>query len=340
MIEPTTKTRLGRTKVEVCRLGFGSAPLGGLLRETSAAEAANAVAAALAAGLTYFDCAPQYGGGLAETRLGEALQGVPRDRITLSTKIGKLVHPPGNGPPQNVGFIGAPVHGIAYDYSYDGVMRSLEASLKRLKLERVDVLLIHDVNRKYHGEHVHQRLEEAVMGACRALVELRGAGVIGAFGPATKDLDIACAFLKRVEVDCVMVPARLTLIDSSACEELIPLCERQAVSVLAAAPFDSGILATGTVPGATYDYAPASEPILAYVRSIEKLCMDFDVTLAAAALQFPLRHSVVASVVTGMRDRIEVESNLSLLRQTIPNEFWDALQLVQAGRRQSDWSSR
>ena len=238
MIDPTAKVKLGHTGVEVCRLGFGAAPLAGLLRETSGRQAAEAVASALDAGLSYFDCAPQYGGGLAETRLGEALRALPRANVTVSTKIGKLVRPRENAPPQTVGFVGAPAHDIAYDYSYDGVMRSLEQSLKRLGLERVDVLLIHDVNRKYHGERVHQRLEEAVTGACRALAELRAAGVIRAFGPATKDLDIACAFLNRVDVDCVMVPARLTLIDSSAREELLPLCDRQAVSVLAAAPFE------------------------------------------------------------------------------------------------------
>src|SRR5205085_12328457 len=153
---------------------------------TPGSQSADAVAAALAAGLCYFDTAPQYGGGLAETRLGAALQSVPRERITVSSKIGKLVVPRNNAPAQTVGFVGAPAHDIAYDYSYDGVMRSLEASLRRLGLSRVDVLLIHDVNRKYHGARVHERLEEALGGACKALGELRAAGTIGAFGPAAK----------------------------------------------------------------------------------------------------------------------------------------------------------
>jgi D-threo-aldose 1-dehydrogenase len=324
VIEPTTTARLGRTQVEVCRLGFGSAPLGGLLRETPDAQAADAVAAALAAGLRYFDSAPQYGGGLAEMRLGAALQAMPRDRVTLSTKIGKLVVPRQNAPPQTVGFVGAPAHDIAYDYSYDGVMRSLEASLTRLGLSRVDVLLIHDVNRRYHGARVFERLEEAVAGACKALEALRGAGTIGAFGPATKDLDIACAFLARADIDCVMVPARLTLLDHSACDELLPSCASRNVSVLAAAPFDSGILATGAIAGATYDYTPADETILTRVRAIENLCAQFNVPLAAAALQFPLRYRPVASVVTGMRGAGEVAANLALLRQDIPDSFWDA----------------
>jgi D-threo-aldose 1-dehydrogenase len=325
MIDPIAKVRLGRTQVEVCRLGFGSAPLGGLLRETSERQAADAVSAALAAGLTYFDSAPQYGGGLAETRLGSALQHVSRAQVTVSTKIGKIVVPRESAAPQTVGFIGAPAHEIAYDYSYDGVMRSHEASLKRTGLAGVDVLLIHDVNRKYHGECVHARLEEALEGACKALVELRGSGAIGAFGPATKDLDIACGFVQRADVDCVMLPARLTLLDRSACDELLPLCERRNISVLAAAPFDSGILATGAVPGATYDYQAADDPTLSRVRSIERTCDEFDVPLAAAALQFPLLHPSVASVVTGMRDASEVAANLALMRYPIPRALWDAI---------------
>jgi D-threo-aldose 1-dehydrogenase len=325
MIDPLAAAPLGQSRVEVRRLGFGSAPLGGLLRETSESDAAAAVNAALAAGLTYFDTAPQYGGGLAEIRLGNALRTKPRDQFVVSTKIGKLVRLVAGASRQSVGFIGAPPHEIDYDYSYDGVLRSLQASLKRLGISRVDILLIHDINRKYHGDRVHQRFEEAVAGACKALVELRAEGVIGAFGAATKDLDIACAFVEKVDVDCVMLPARFTLLDQSACDHLIPLCARRGISILAAAPFDSGILATGPVPDATYDYESASPAILERVRRIANLCRDFDVTLPAAALQFPLRNAVVASVVTGMRTSDEVAADLFLLRKSIPGEFWRAL---------------
>ncbi|MFS8087327.1 MAG: aldo/keto reductase, partial [Acidobacteriota bacterium] len=204
MNEPTSNVRLGRTALEVSRLGFGSAPLGGLLRETSDQDAADAVAAALAAGLRHFDVAPQYGGGLAELRLGAALGKVARDRFVLSSKIGKLVRLQADAPAQTVGFIGAPAHTIVYDYSYDGVRRSLDASLARLGLDRIDMVFIHDVNRKYHGERVHERLEEALAGACRALADLRDQGVIKAFGPATKDIDIATAFVERADIDCLM----------------------------------------------------------------------------------------------------------------------------------------
>jgi D-threo-aldose 1-dehydrogenase len=330
--DPGTKARLGRSRVEVCRLGFGSAPLGGLLRETLEQDAADALAAALAAGLTYFDTAPQYGGGLAERRLGAALQKLPRERITVSTKVGKLIRPLAQAPAPASMFKGAPAFDVVYDYSYDGTLRSLEASLARLGLDRVDIVLIHDVNRKYHGERVHERLEEAVAGACRALIRMREQGVIGAFGCATKDLDIACSFLERSDIDCLMLPARYTLLDQSAREELLPACVRRGVSVLAAAPFDSGILATGAVPGATYDYQPARQAIRERVEAIAALCAECGIPLAAAALQFPLRHPAVASVVTGMRSPGEVETNLDLMRRPVPEAFWTKLAALPASR--------
>ncbi len=325
MIEPTATMRVGRTSAEISRLGFGTAPLGGLLRETSDGDAADAVEAALAAGLCHFDTAPQYGGGLSERRLGTALSKIAGDRFVLSSKVGKIVQLKPDAPAQITGFVGAPAHDILYDYSYDGVRRSLDESLKRLGLDRVDILFIHDVNRKYHGARVHERLAEALTGACKALAELRSQGVIKAFGPATKDIDIACAFVERADVDCLMLPARYTMLNQSAADALFPMCLARGVSAIAAAPFDSGILATGAVDGATYDYAPAPPGIIARVKAIEALCARFQVPIAAAALQFPLRHPAVISVVTGMRSASEVRQNIELMRLPIEEEFWSRL---------------
>ncbi|MEP7208373.1 MAG: aldo/keto reductase [Casimicrobiaceae bacterium] len=330
--DPTARVRIGRTALEVTRLGFGSAPLGGLLRATSEDDAEAAVAAALEAGIGHFDVAPQYGGGLAERRLGRALRKTSRDRFVVSTKVGKLVQLNPAAPPQTVGFVGAPAHDIEYDYSYDGVRRSVEASLERLGLDRVDLLFIHDVNRKYHGDRVHERLEEALDGACRALMSLRGQGTIKAFGPATKDLDIAGAFVERADIDCLMLPARCTLLDQSSVTGLFPICAARNVSVLAAAPFESGILATGAIAGATYDYRPAPPEVLDRVRAIESLCARFQVPLAAAALQFPLQFPVVASMVTGMRSAAEVRQNLEWMRAPIPAAFWTELGECAGGR--------
>ncbi len=324
MIDPVERVPLGRREVWVSRLGFGSAPLGGLLRETSAADAQDAVDAAWEAGLRSFDTAPQYGGGLAEQRLGAALACRPRTKLTLSSKVGKLIVLDAGAPPSI--FAGASPHRIAYDYSYDGVMRSLEASFRRTGLGRFDIVLIHDVNRKYHGDRVLARLDEALAGACRALRSLREQGVIGAYGPAGNEIDITLRFVREADIDCLMLPGRFTLLDRSAAAELLPACQARGIGVLLAAPFESGILATGAVPGATFSYAPADPAVLRRVVVLAGLCRAYGIPLAAASLQFPLRHPAITSVVAGMRSRAEVEANLALMRTPIPQVLWDALE--------------
>jgi len=321
MIDPVERVPLGRREVRVSRLGFGSAPLGGLLRETSAADA---VDAAWEAGVRSFDTAPQYGGGLAEQRLGPALACRPRTELTLSSKVGKLIVLDAGAPPSI--FAGAPPHRIAYDYSYDGVMRSLETSFRRTGLGRFDIVLIHDVNRKYHGDRVLARLDEALAGACRALRSLREQGVIGAYGPAGNEIDITLRFVREADIDCLMLPGRFTLLDRSAAAELLPACQARGIAVLLAAPFESGILATEAVPGATFSYAPADPAVLRRVVVLAGLCRAHGIPLAAASLQFPLRHPAIASVVAGMRSRAEVEANLALMRTPIPQALWDALE--------------
>ena len=323
---------MGRAGVRVCRLGFGCAPLGGLLRETTESDAHDAVHAALAAGLDYFDVAPQYGGGMAERRLGAALRGVPRDSVVLSSKVGKLVQPmpEQSGQGQSI-FVGAPAHRIAYDYSFDGTLRSLEASFERLGTSRLDIVLVHDVNRKYHGDEVMRRLDEALSGACRALRGLREQGAIGAYGCALNELDVALRFVDEADVDCIMLPQRFTLLDRSAESRLLARCIAADVKVLVAGPFDSGILATGAVSGATYNYQPAPGGIVAQVQAMESVCRDFSVPLRAAALQFPLRHPAVASVVTGMRSAGEVNDNVAAMSLAIPEDFWPALEVARAG---------
>jgi D-threo-aldose 1-dehydrogenase len=326
MSDPLEKATVGRAGVQVCRLGFGSAPLGGLLRETPEDEALDAVKGAVTAGLTYFDVAPQYGGGMAERRLGAALKNVPRDHVTVSSKVGKIVvplsEPSIDGPG---GFVGSPPHRIAYDYSYDGVLRSLEASLDRLGMHRLDIVLIHDINRKYHGEGVFVRLEEALAGACRALRRLRDEGVIGAYGSALNEVDVSMRFVNEADIDCIMLPQKLTLLNRTAAEALLPRCEQQSVKILVAGPFDSGVLATGAVEGATYNYQPASQEILGRVRRIQATCDDHAVPLRAAALQFALRFPAVASIVTGMRSRAEVNANIDAMSMPLSSAFWDAM---------------
>ncbi|WP_460452215.1 aldo/keto reductase [Alsobacter sp. SYSU BS001988] len=321
MTDPGERVTLGSRDLEVCRLGFGSAPLGGLLRATSGNDADAAVAAALAAGIFYFDTAPQYGGGLAEERLGSALKAVDRAKVVVSTKVGKLVTRDASAGAVS-GFPGAPPHRISYDYCYDGVMRSLDASLERTGLNGFDIVLVHDVNRKYHGDDVMDRLDEALRGACLALARLRDQGVIRAFGPASNELDVMQRFVQEADIDCIMLPQRFTLLDRSAGAELLPTCDARGVGVLLAAPFDSGVLATGLVEGATYNYQPVTPEVAVKVGLIERLCKRHAVPLAAAALQFGFRHPAVCSVVTGMRSADEVSRNTDLMRHPISEEFW------------------
>ena len=224
MIEPATRAVIGRTALSVSRLGFGSAPLGGLFQSTPQDDAAQAIAAAWTHGLRYFDTAPQYGSGLAERRVGEGLRRYARDDFVLSSKVGKLLRPPGSGVAPGTLFADALPFDVVFDYSFEGAMRSLEESLERMGLDRVDMLLIHDVNRKYHGERVMEMLDAALAGTCKALARLRDEGVIGAFGPALNDVDVALRFANEGGIDCVMLPARYTLLDQSAATALLPAC--------------------------------------------------------------------------------------------------------------------
>jgi D-threo-aldose 1-dehydrogenase len=316
---------LGRTPLTVSALGFGAVPLGGLYREVPAAAAGTAVQAALAAGVTYFDTAPLYGHGLSEHRLGEALREVPRDTFVLSTKVGRLLRPARGAQPSDGLFANALPFDYVYDYSRDGTRRSLEDSLQRLGLARVDIALIHDVVPRWHGADYERRFRESMEGAYPALAELRAAGVVRAIGVGVKDWDVCLRYLGAGDFDCVMLAGQYTLLCQDALAELLPHCARAGVDVLLAAPFNSGILATGAVPDARYFYQPASPEILARTRRLETVCRRHGVTLAAAALQFPLAHAAVASVVAGARSRAEVDGNVELVRQPIPPAFWQEL---------------
>ena len=275
-------------------------------------------------GLRYFDTAPLYGNGLSEHRVGACLRRVDRRDIVLSTKVGRRLDPV-------AGAVAAGASGgrypfeVRYDYGYDGTMRSLEHSLQRLGSNAIDIALIHDVNRRWQGDLVEQRYAEAMDGAHRALVELRASGAIKAFGVGVNDWSILMRFAADGDFDCFMLAGRYTLLDHGALDTFLPDCERRGIAVLMAAPFNSGILATGATPGATFFYQPAEAEIVARTTRIEAVCARHGVALAAAALQFPLGHPAVASVVTGMRSVAEVEANLAHVAARIPAACWDEL---------------
>jgi D-threo-aldose 1-dehydrogenase len=322
------KRRIGRTGLEVTVLGFGCGPIGGLFDQVPDEQAHRAVRAARDGGIDYFDVAPFYGVGLAEHRLGEAFRGREKDFV-LSTKVGRLLKPARSGHAPESMFREALPFEIVYDYGYDGVMRSVDDSCQRLGMAGADILYIHDVNRKWHGDAVEARFREVMEGGYKALDKLRAEGAVKAIGVGVNDPDILARFAEAGDFDCFMLAGRYTLLEQTPLDRLFPLCAERGISIVAAGPFNSGILATGAKPGAKYFYADANSEILERTRRIERVCALHGVPLAAAALQFALGHPVVASVATGMVSPGEVETNLRHMARAIPGDFW--LELKQEG---------
>ncbi len=326
-MDPGDRRSLGRTGLPVPTLGFGCAPLGNMYAEFDDEQARATVRTAFDLGLRLFDTAPLYGHGLAEHRLGEALRWQPRDSYLLSTKVGRLLRPRDPATVDGGLFKRVlPFEGV-YDYSYDGVMRSFEDSLQRLGTWRVDILLVHDVDVWTHGseEARRQRFREVMEGGYRALLELREAGVIRAIGAGVNEVEACEAFARAGDFDCFLLAGRYTLLEQGALDSLLPLCAEKGISLLIGGPYNTGILATGARPDAWYNYAPAPPEIRDRVRRIETVCAEFDVPLPAAALQFPLGHPNVASVVPGGRTPEEVRRNRALFSTPIPAPFWQAL---------------
>jgi len=322
--EPAATRRVGRRDVAVSQLGVGTLPFGSDAPQDTDATIGDAFAAACDAGLCYFDSAPLYGLGVAEHRLGACLRTIDRRSVVLSTKVGRLLRPVAGAAVPGARAGTSPFE-VAFDYGYDATLRSLEHSLQRLGTNAIDIALIHDVNRRWQGDRVEQRYREAMEGAHRALCELRAAGAIKAFGVGVNDWQILQRFAADGDFDCFMLAGRYTLLDHTSLETFMPDCERRGISVLMAAPFNSGILATGAKAGATYFYTEADAEVMSRTKRIEAICERHHVAIAAAALQFPLAHPAVASVVTGMRSRREVEANLTHCRASIPRDFWDEL---------------
>jgi D-threo-aldose 1-dehydrogenase len=317
---------VGATGVELTVLGFGAATLGGLYASLPDEVAQATVEAARDAGIAYFDTAPFYGHGMSEHRLGRGLRKVPRDEIVLSTKVGRMLRPvPADQVGQTMYSDVLPFR-IAFDYSYDGVMRSIEDSWQRLGMSRIDIAYLHDVNRRWHGDAVEQRFAETMQGGYRALDELRRAGVIKAIGVGVNDPGILCRFADAGRFDLFMLAGRYTLLEQTPLDDLLPLCEARGIAITIAAPFNSGILVTGARAGAKYFYIDAPPEILDKTRRIEEVCDAHAVPLPAAALQFPLGHPAVASVVAGLSSPAEVDAAVRNILHPIPAAFWSELQ--------------
>lgn len=320
--------RLDNGGLSFTELGFGAAPLGNLYRAISEDEAHAVLTRAWDLGVRYFDTAPLYGLGLSETRLNRFLRDKPREEYVLSSKVGRLLEV--CPPEQRTGigkFFDTPSRREVYDYTYDGVMRSLELSLERLGVDRIDILFAHDLDIFNHGsqEALDAKLSELMDGGYKALVELRDQGVIKAFGAGVNEWQPCQWMTERGDFDLFLLAGRYTLLEQEALESFLPLATDRGIGIIIGGPYNSGVLATGPKPGAFYNYDLAPQDILDRVARIEAVCNRHRVRMVDAAFQFPLRHPAIVSVIPGGQGVAEVEANLKAATAEIPTALWTDL---------------
>ena len=320
---PIANRKLGRTGIDVTILGFGGAPLGDIYQRLDDATAIATVEAAAEAGITHFDAAPLYGQGIAEHRIGTALRRRPPGSFTISTKVGRLLVPAPNGRTKTTRYVGGLSFDVVHDYGYDAAMRSLEHSLMRFGLPKVDVVLIHDADAWSHGPELgEQYYRTAMSGAYKALEKLRSEGVIKGIGIGLNDPVYAARYLREGDFDCMLLAGRYSLLEQPALAEVLPLAQKKNVGVLLGGVFNSGILATGPVAGAKYNYTDAPPAILEKVRAIARVTTAHGVALPTAAMHFCLGGPAVSSLVLGAVTADEVLSNVAALSQTVPAALW------------------
>lgn len=308
------RTRLA-DGLDVTSIGLGSAPLGGLFSAVSDADAEATLAAGWSAGIRFYDTAPLYGFGLAERRLGAFLRQQPREAYAISTKVGRLLRAPDGAAVEDDHYKGAPALRPQFDFSYDGVMRSVEESLVRLGLDRVDVLLVHDPDDHY---------DAAVNGAFRALMRLRDDGTVKAIGSGMNQSEMLTRFAEAVPVDCFLLAGRYTLLDQGALDALFPVCAAKNIGILLGGIYNSGILANPHT-GAKFNYQDADAALVARALALDALCRKHGTELKAAALQFCMAHPAVTVAVMGARNAAEVADNIAMSERTVPPAFWQEL---------------
>lgn len=307
---------------EIC---LGTAAIAGIIEACTAEEANAVLTQAWAAGIQFYDTAPHYGQGLAERRVGDFLRDKPAESYVLSTKVGRLLTPDkyASGPLNS--FTEPLPFAQNRDYTYDGIMRSVEDSFQRLGLAKIDILFAHDLGTFSLGDAAQRHFDEFVKSGHRALEELKRTGVVKGFGLGVNETQICIDVMEHCDLDVILLAGRYTLLDRSAEDEFFPMCARKNVSVIIGAAFNSGILVTGAKPGALYNFKPASEEILRRVSALEEKCAAFGIPLPAAAIAFPLRHNQVKSVITGPGRLSHLKQNLDLLEWPISEEFWQTV---------------
>ena len=318
------KRTIGQSDVQVTEWGMGCASLGGVGDRISNEDSDSILEAAWDMGIRYYDTAPLYGHGLSEKRVGRILSQKPREEFTISTKIGRLLVPLSEGTRfeqmrDNEGLA------IRYDYSAEAVIRSVESSLERLGLDRIDILLCHDIDRWTHGDEQPGIYEAAAKGALPALHDLRDQGVIRAFGLGVNESAVCVRVLREFEPNCFLLAGRFTLLEQEPLDEMLPMCLARNVSVIVGGPYNSGILANAERRRATYDYKPVPDHLWEKAQKIRAICDDHQVDIRAAALQYVLKHPAIASVIPGMWALREVEENNALLKVDLPDSLWSDL---------------
>jgi len=313
-VNPRERVKLGRTPLEVTRFGLGTAPLAGLYEAVAEDQAVSVISHAWSKGIRHFDTAPLYGHGLAELRLGKALHDQPRSEFVLASKVGRLLR--AEAPPEpGQSFRGTPPVNPMFDFSYDGVMRSVHESLERLCLDRIDILHIHDPDDHY---------DQALQGAYKALDQLRSEGVIRAVGAGMNQAEMLARFARDGNFDCFLLAGRYTLLDQVALDELLPLSVERGIAIIAGGVYNSGILADPK-PGARYNYVTAPPALLQRAQQIQAVCDRHGVPLKAAAVQFPLGHPAVSCVVVGCRSAAHLDESLEMFEMAIPPALWQEL---------------
>ncbi|MGS2722638.1 aldo/keto reductase [Porticoccus sp. GXU_MW_L64] len=318
------KRKVGNTDLHIDTFGFGCAPLGNLYNPVADDDAKNTLNTAWDGGYRYFDTAPHYGQGLSERRTGDVLRG--RDDYVLSTKVGRLLKPAGYAEERHCYRSPMPFD-IHYDYSYDAIMRSFEDSLQRTGLDRIDILYMHDIGRVTHGDANDHHMPIAMDGGYKAMDSLRSQGLVKAIGLGVNEYQVCEESLEHGDWDCFLLAGRYTLLEQESLSTFLPKCEQRNCSIVIGGAYNSGILATGTKKGGTlyYDYGPAPQHVIDKVRQLEELCEQHGIPLAAAALQFPLAHPSVVSVIPGMSNPRRIAQTQALIDTRIPAEFWQAI---------------
>ncbi|CKI10616.1 aldo/keto reductase [Mycolicibacterium smegmatis] len=324
-MQPSVTRTHARSGLTFTAIGYGGAPIGNFNGTFTELEALAMVDQSWDQGIRYFDTAPGYGNGLSEHRLGQALRQHNRSEYVLSSKVGRVLTPMIGAPAGNGDYLDIPPFVATYDYSYDGVMRAVEQSMQRMLTDRFDALFIHDCDVYTHGDAQPEYFRQAIVSGFPALEMLRDQGVVQAIGFGVNETDVMLDAVKAVDVDICLLAGRYTLLEQQPLDDLLPLCEDRGVGIVLGGVYNSGVLATGAVDGARFNYGPAPADILDKTRALESVCNEFEVPLPAVALQFAYAHPVVTSVCLGARNPGQQARNADLFGTEIPVDLWDEL---------------